>query len=123
MIGVLGPDGGASTVTTNPDALAVNPRLPPEVIQRVIRDHHDELRACYDLGLKANPQLAGRLVTRFVIQRDGTVTQAGDGGSTLPDETARQCMFGVFRSLRFPPPEGGIVTVVYPIVFSLETPP
>jgi hypothetical protein len=117
MIGVFDPDGGSSHVVTNPDVV-VNARLPPEVIQSIVRAEYDRLRACYDQGLKNDPGLAGHFATRFVIGRDGSVAQVADAGSTLPDEAARRCMFDVFRSLKFPPPEGGIVTVVYPIMFS-----
>ena len=117
MIGVFDPDGGSSHAVANPDVV-VTPRLPPEVIQSTIRAEYDRLRACYEQGLKTDPRLAGHFVTRFVIERDGSVMQVADAGSTLPDGAARRCMFDVFRSLKFPPPEGGIVTVLYPIMFS-----
>jgi len=117
MIGVFDPDGGTSKVVANP-GVVVNARLPPELIQSIVRAEYDRLRACYDQGLKTNPRLAGHFATRFVIGRDGSVAQVADAGSTLPDEVAKRCMFDVFSSLKFPAPEGGIVTVVYPIMFS-----
>jgi hypothetical protein len=93
-------------------------RGPPEAVQRIVRQNFGRFRACYDDGLKRNPALAGRVTTRFVIGRSGAVSSVGDGGSDLPDAAVKSCMQRAFQSISFPEPEGGIVTVVYPIVFS-----
>jgi hypothetical protein len=53
----------------------------------------------------------------FVILPDGSVQNAVDHGSTLPDANVVECVVGGFRHLAFPPPQGGYVTVVYPIEF------
>jgi hypothetical protein len=55
---------------------------------------------------------------RFVIDRQGHVADASDGGSTLPDPDVIACIVKGFADLSFPKPEGGIVTVVYPIAFA-----
>jgi hypothetical protein len=63
------------------------------------------------------------VTTSFVIGRDGAVTSATDAGSDLPDPSVVSCVVRAFYGLSFPQPEGGIVTVKYPITFSpLETP-
>ena len=41
-----------------------------------------------------------------------------DGGSDLPDQGVVGCVVRGFGNLSFPQPEGGIVTVVYPIIFN-----
>ena len=41
-----------------------------------------------------------------------------DGGSDIPDANVVQCVTRGFTNLSFPQPEGGIVTVVYPIIFN-----
>ena len=41
-----------------------------------------------------------------------------DGGSDLPDQSVVQCVVRGFGNLSFPQPEGGMVTVVYPIMFN-----
>jgi hypothetical protein len=105
-------------------------RLAPAVIQSAVRESYGKLRACYEAGLGRRPELKGRIVVRFVIGRDGKVGAAvlvppeaeGDkpatsGGTTLAEPEAERCMLEVFRALQFPEPEGGIVTVVYPIQF------
>jgi hypothetical protein len=68
------------------------------------------------LGL--NPALKGKITARFVIGRDGTVTNASNAGSDLPDAEMVKCVISQFYKMKFPFPEDGIVTVVYPIMFS-----
>ena len=65
-----------------------------------------------------NPNLEGRVSARFVIGRDGAVSNASNGGSDLPDSGVVSCVVSAFYGLSFPQPEGGIVTVVYPIMLS-----
>lgn len=93
-------------------------RLPSEVIQRVVRQNFGRFRACYEAGLRNNPNLAGRVAVNFVIGRDGSVGQANSGGSDLPDGGVVSCVVRSFYGLSFPAPESGIVTVSYPIAFS-----
>ena len=99
-------------------ATQVNGRLPPEVIQRIVRQNFGRYRLCYERGLAKNPTLSGRVAVKFVIGRDGAVTSASDGGSDMTDKTLVSCVVDGFKSLTFPQPEGGIVTVVYPIIFN-----
>ncbi|MDI1443585.1 AgmX/PglI C-terminal domain-containing protein [Polyangium sp. 6x1] len=108
----------------------VSGRLAPEEIQRVVRSHFGAFRACYEEGLKRNPNLEGRVSVRFVIGNDGRVMQAGAPPETspnpagqasappMPDEKVVACVVGAFEKLVFPAPEAGIVSVVYPIQFS-----
>ncbi|MBI5535802.1 MAG: AgmX/PglI C-terminal domain-containing protein [Deltaproteobacteria bacterium] len=93
-------------------------RLPPETIQRIVRGSYGRYRACYQSALKYNPSLAGRVSVRFIIARDGSVAIASDAGSDLADRGAVQCVLASFRQLSFPSPVGGIVSVLYPLVFS-----
>jgi len=99
-------------------ATQVNGRLPPEVIQRIVRQNFGRFRLCYENGLRTNPNLAGRVSVKFVIDRSGAVTTSSDGGSDLPDQGVVGCVVRGFGNLSFPQPEGGIVTVVYPIIFN-----
>jgi hypothetical protein len=41
-----------------------------------------------------------------------------NGRSDLPDPHVVQCVAQAYYGLSFPQPEGGIATMVYPIVFS-----
>jgi hypothetical protein len=99
-------------------ATTVNGRLPPEVIQRIVRQNFGRFRLCYENGMRTNPNLAGRVAVKFVIDRSGSVSTASDGGSDIPDQSVISCVVRGFGNLSFPQPEGGIVTVVYPIIFN-----
>jgi hypothetical protein len=106
---------------TGEEATRVNGRLAPETIQRIVRENFDHFRGCYERGLAKNSALSGKLNIRFVIERSGKVGTVGDGGeSTLADPSAVKCIFEEFAKLSFPQPDGGTVTVVYPIVFNPE---
>lgn len=113
----------------------VTGRLAPSEIQRVVRARFSSMRLCYEEGLRRDPTLTGRVSVRFVIGRDGKVAAAGpyaleDASSTdaapagvapLPpmrDAAVTACVVDLFKQLVFPQPDGGIVTVVYPIMFS-----
>jgi hypothetical protein len=96
----------------------VNGRLPPEVIQRIVRQNFGRFKLCYETGLRGNPALTGRVAVKFAIERDGSVGTSQDGGSDIPDAGVTQCVVRAFGGLTFPEPQGGIVTVVYPITFT-----
>jgi hypothetical protein len=99
-------------------------RLKPEVIQRIVRDAFPRMRDCYESAMRKNPNLRGRVTTRFLIDREGAVAMIADGGTELPDDAAlgvsgvAQCVRREFGNLRFPSPDGGEVVVVYPIMFA-----
>jgi hypothetical protein len=91
-------------------------RLPPEVVQRIVRQHYGQVRRCYEDGLKRNPKLTGTVVTTFVIGSDGTIGNVAEGaGTDLPDAAVRACVVSGFKKLVFPSPESGTVTVTFPI--------
>ncbi len=94
----------------------VSGRLPPESVQRVVRLNLGRARACYQAGLLRTPALAGRVVTTFVIGRDGSVQSIKNVSSALDAETTK-CITRSFYALAFPQPEGGVVEVTYPLVF------
>jgi hypothetical protein len=93
-------------------------RIPGEVIQRIVRQNYGRFRSCYESGLRGNPSLQGRVTVRFIIGHDGAVSSAQSGGSDLPDSGVVSCVTRAFYGLSFPQPDGGIVTVSYPIIFS-----
>lgn len=119
-VGILGqlhtkPGSKPPKVKVNP--VTVGPRLPPELIQRIVRRNFSRLRACYNEGLKGNPNLAGKITVRFVIAIDGTVNTVS-ADSSLPDQVVVSCVTRAFYSMQFPEPEGGLITVSYPIIFT-----
>jgi hypothetical protein len=116
--GRLGGGHKVSAPRIREGATSVNGRLPPEVIQRIVRQNFGRFRLCYENGMKNNPNLQGRVSVKFIIDRSGAVSLTADGGSDLPDQGVVQCVVRGFGNLSFPQPEGGMVTVVYPIMFN-----
>jgi hypothetical protein len=92
--------------------------LPPDVIERVIHENDGRFQSCYDLGLRRNAALRGRVVVKFVIDRPGTVAFAADAGSELPDDGVVACIVRTFDTLLFPEGADDVVTVVYPLVLT-----
>jgi hypothetical protein len=118
----VGRSGGAH-VTKGPVLRAVGEtvvggHLAPELIQRVVRQNFGRFRNCYETGLRANPNLTGRVTTRFIIDREGTVSTASNGGSDLPDSKVVSCVVSAFYGVSFPAPKDGVVSVNYPIMFT-----
>ena len=116
--GRLGGGHTTKSPTIRQGATQVNGRLPPEVIQRIVRQNFGRFKLCYETGLRTNPNLQGRVAVKFAIDRTGAVSTASDGGSDIPDQSVVSCVVRGFGNLSFPQPEGGIVTVVYPIIFN-----
>jgi hypothetical protein len=92
--------------------------MPPEVIQRVVRQNFGRMRMCYEQGLGRNPNLEGRVEVRFLIGSDGRVSSASAGSSSMPDGAVTSCVVSVFYAIGFPAPESGTVRVTYPISFT-----
>jgi hypothetical protein len=105
----------APRIASQPPTLSGH--LPPDVIQRVVRQNFGRFRNCYESGLRSNPNLEGRVTARFVIGRDGAVSNVSAGGD-LPDAAVRSCVASAFYGLSFPAPDSGIVTVTYPILLT-----
>jgi len=105
-------------LTLKESPVSVTGRLPPEVIRRIIRAHFNRIRLCYDKALKSDPTLTGDLKVKFTIDPKGATKDATIADGTITDATMRSCVTGVFSSISFPEPEGGVVLVTYPIEFA-----
>ncbi len=121
--GVGGGSGrlGGARATKPPSvrmgATSVTGALPPEVIQRIVRQNFGRFRLCYENGLDKDPTLAGRVVVAFTIRPDGSVAEV-KGSGDMPDAKVVDCVTKAFWGLSFPQPEKGSVKVSYPIAFA-----
>lgn len=102
------------------DEASINGRLPPEAIQRIVRQNMGRFRYCYERALESNPSLQGRVATRFLIARDGSVAYSTEEPTEtqMSDTGVISCIVRAFGALSFPQPEGGTVTVIYPLSLS-----
>jgi Ca-activated chloride channel family protein len=118
--GFHGAQGGEAPGVGSGEAIVLG-SIDKSVIDRVIKRHLARIRYAYERGLVRQPRLAGKLVIKFVIGKDGSVSSATVTSSTLADEGVEQAVVDVFAAMRFPAPAGGgIVIVSYPLVFQPE---
>lgn len=75
---------------------------------------------CFREGIGRNRYLSGRVLLHFTIDADGQVADVSDAGSDLPDLDAIDCVAQGFYALRFPAPEGGALSLTYPILLNEE---
>ena len=95
----------------------VDGSLDPSIIAKEIRGRLGAIKACYESGLKRNPNIGGKLVLRFEISSVGKVTKADYEQDTMKDDDVNSCIKGKVLSWRFPAPAGGSVQFSYPFVF------
>jgi outer membrane biosynthesis protein TonB len=89
--------------------------LTKDQIAAVINRHMGEVIYCYEKGLQVNPDLAGRVSMKFVINGGGRVSSANVGGSSLNNVKVEACIVNRLRGWPFPKPVGGVnVKVEYP---------
>ncbi len=88
-------------------------------IDRIVKQHLAQIRTCYERELSRNPKLSGKVVVKFVIAKDGSVSTSSSAYSSLKSPVAEDCVHGQFRRMRFPRPRGGGIAVIkYPLIFN-----
>ncbi len=94
--------------------------LDKRIIQKVVRQHSGELRACYEKELFKIKGLSGRIVLVWIISPQGAVTKALVKESTIKNKNVEQCVLNSVKYWRFPVPKGGsLVQIEYPFVFDV----
>ena len=89
--------------------------LAAKEISKVFRFHNGAMRKCYERQLKANPSLAGKVRLSVRIGSSGKVSSASASG--LSGQVHR-CMVSQAKTMKFPKPKGGSVSVNKPYKFS-----
>ncbi len=109
---------GAGGPTVRASLPSVSGLLSTEAIRRVVLRNLGPVNHCYEQGRATSPNLAGRVVVRFVIGGTGMVIGSNVADSSLPMPSVGECIANAVRRWQFPEPDGGgVVTVSYP--FSL----
>jgi TonB family protein len=110
-ISVSGPDSIEGTGTTHANRSAA-------VISSVIRHRLTGIQYAYNAALKTNLNLkSGKVVVRFTISASGAVESVRIINDTIGEPTLSKSIIAKIRIWRFPPADGGDVTVIYPFVF------
>jgi hypothetical protein len=90
--------------------------LGPEPIRRVVLAHRGALQACFELESRKDPGLGGSITVDWVIDANGSVSDARMAESTMHNQRVEGCVVNEVRSWRFPPSDGRS-TVSYPFSF------
>ncbi len=90
-------------------------------VQKVVRQHFGELRACYEREAIKIKGLAGRIVVVWIIAANGSVTKALVKESTMNNKTVENCVINSVNHWRFPAlKNGGMSQIEYPFDFILS---
>jgi len=97
---------------------AADPNRSAARINSIIQQHLSGIQNAYNSELKKNPNLGGgKIVVRFTISPDGTVTSASIVSSSMGAPGLESAIISRVYGWRFPSGASGEVTVVYPLVF------
>jgi TonB family protein len=109
---------GRDVVRVIPGKTTVVGGLDKDIIAKIIRRHHNEIKYCYEQELQKDRSLAGKVAVQFVIDPAGSVSDASVNETTLANSVTESCMIQRIRRWKFPEPKGGgIVTVTFPWIF------
>jgi len=114
--GSIGSKTKAKSNTTDA-GLVVDGKLAIAIVRRIVRANFPRYRACFENALKQTPKLAGTVVVQSIIDSTGAVESASSKGGTLSNAAVVACVVGVFRTLSFPEPESGKVTMTETLEF------
>ncbi len=78
----------------------------------------DAIHRCYQEELANHAGLAGKVLVRFTIARDGTVSKTAIKSSSLRHPPTETCLSARLSEARFPALERGSVAIItYPFIF------
>lgn len=92
--------------------------LPREIVKKVVKEHHDEMRLCYEKQHFKDRDLKGTVTLQFAIAPTGKVQVSKISDSTMDNPAVESCLIGAVKKWTFPEPKGGdVVIVTYPFTF------
>ncbi|MFH0921637.1 MAG: AgmX/PglI C-terminal domain-containing protein [Fibrobacterota bacterium] len=86
-------------------------------LQGVLSKHQPRLKKVYEDFLKRNPALQGKLVVKFTIEADGSISNVIIVSSDLKDNELENEIIKRVQRIKFAPASGK-VTIEWPMVFS-----
>ncbi|OGJ86941.1 MAG: hypothetical protein A2350_02275 [Candidatus Raymondbacteria bacterium RifOxyB12_full_50_8] len=91
-------------------------------ISDVVKKNMKSVTLAYNRALKANPSLGGKIVVKFTIQPDGSVTDVEIAQSTMNDSSFEQDVLRRVKNWTFPAiaESEGSVTVNFPFIFQSQ---
>jgi len=119
QVGLLTRPRRAMVPEVIPGQPNVHGSLDKEIIRRIVRQHMNEVKFCYDQELPRKPTLAGRISVQFAISPVGQVITSVMQSTSMDDARVENCVVDAVRRWEFPRPVGGgIAIVIYPFSFT-----
>src|SRR5690606_20741908 len=117
-VGGLAAGGvGSASVGILEEETEIEGGLDKDVIARVIQSQLGEIRYCYERQLSAEPDIYGKVLVRFTIDANGSVSAQKVGVTTLRSAMVEGCILRRVANWKFPKPKGGTtVLVTYPFL-------
>jgi hypothetical protein len=90
--------------------------IDPKLIGGAVRANAGRFQRCYEEARERNPSLQGLVEVRFLINTDGTVSQAMVAETDLPSPVT-DCVLSVFYDLQLPEQKEPVIAQ-YPMFFN-----
>ena len=91
-------------------------------VNTAIAARMEDINRCYTAQREKNPELAGKVLVKFVISKNGIVRDATTKSTSLRDETTEKCVNEQVAMAKFPTLQKGDMAVVhYPFEFPQPT--
>ncbi len=92
-----------------------------EMVRRIIDQHMEEIVYLYEVALRSNPNIMGRITFEWKILMSGRVGEIRIVASSVNSNELHDGMKAAIKSWQFPKPVGTEVVVNYPFVLDLAT--
>lgn len=92
--------------------------LDKSLIAAVVQANIGQIKHCYERQLIVDPNIFGKIVAQWTINKDGLVSTTGVKKTTMNNASVENCILGKIKNWEFPKPKGGgQVVVSYPFLF------
>ncbi|MBA2540277.1 MAG: TonB family protein [Deltaproteobacteria bacterium] len=108
------PGGGPPDIQVLLDGdMEMTGSMGKDVVRKVMKDNVTKLQFCYEKTLMMNPGIEGKVMAKFTIEPQGSVSDVKCEG-VHPD--VEECVSKAVKELKFPP-SAAKVEVSYPFTF------
>lgn len=92
--------------------------LDKSLIAAVVQSNIGQIKHCYERQLIVDPNIFGKIVANWTINKDGLVSVTSVKSTTMNSKPVENCILAKIKGWNFPKPKGGgQVIVSYPFLF------
>jgi len=86
-------------------------------VLKVINRYLGKIQGCYERALLSNANLGGKITFQWTVTATGGVAGASQASSTMGNAQVSNCILGIIKTMKFPKPTDGSVSIRYPFIF------